>query len=125
MWALAAPPARAEPDLHAAADTVLAQLDAFRRDDYDAAYAFAAETIRQIFDRQSFERMVRTGYPEIAHARSSAVSRAALGPDGHAYLILKIQGDNGRRIEAIYELVRDDTRWKIASVVTRPDDLTI
>lgn len=107
-------------DLKAAAETVLAQLDAFRRDDYDAAYAFASESIHQIFDRAGFERMVRTGYPEIARSRSAAVEHAAIAPDGHAYLILKISGTNGGRIEAIYDMIWENGRWKITGVVSRP-----
>jgi hypothetical protein len=118
----AAPCARAQLDLKAAADTVLAQLDAFRRDDYDAAYAFASETIRQVFDRAAFERMVKTGYPEIARSRSAAVEQAAVASNGHAYLILKIRGTNGTHIEAIYDLVWETDRWKITGVVARPDD---
>ena len=119
---VAAGPARGQLDLKAAADTVLAQLDAFRRDDYDAAYTFASESIHQIFDRAGFERMVRTGYPEIARSRSAAIEHAAIAPDGHAYLILKISGANGGRIEAMYDMVWESGTWKITGVVSRPAD---
>jgi uncharacterized protein DUF4864 len=119
---VAAPAARAQLGLKGAADTVLGQLDAFRRDDYDAAYAFASEEIRRTFDRAAFERMVKTGYPEIARSRSAAVEHAAVAPNGHAYLVLKIRGANGTHIEAIYDLVWETDRWKISGVVTRPDD---
>ena len=114
--------ARGQVDLTAAADTVLAQLDAFRRDDYDAAYAFASDSIRQMFDRAGFERMVRTGYPEIARSRSAAVEHAAIAPNGHAYLIVRIHGANGGRIEAIYDMVWETGTWKITGVVSRPAD---
>jgi len=114
--------ARAQQDLKAAEATVLGQLDAFRRGDYDTAYTFASDTIRQIFDRESFERMVKIGYPEIARSTSATVNQATVAADGHAYLIMKIRGDNGGRIEAIYELIWEDNRWKIAGVVSRPDD---
>ena len=120
--ALGAGPARAQQDLKAAADAVLGQLDAFRRGDYDAAYTFASEGIRQIFNRESFEQMVKTGYPEIARSAAATVNQATIAPNGHAYLIMKIRGANGSRIEAIYELVWEDNRWKIAGVVSRPDD---
>jgi hypothetical protein len=113
--------AQAQPDLKAAADTVLAQLEAFRRDDYDTAYTFASEGIRRIFDRARFEQMVKTGYPEIARSQSAAVERAVLA-DGQAYLVLKILGANGNRIEAIYEMVWEDNRWRIGGVVSRQDN---
>lgn len=115
-------PARAQQDLKAAADTILGQLEAFRRGDYDAAYTFASESIRQLFDRESFERMVKTGYPEIARSAAATVNQATIAPSGRAYLIMKIRGANGGRIEAIYELIWEDGRWKIAGVVSRPDD---
>ena len=120
--ALGAGPARAQQDLKAAADTILGQLEAFRRGDYDAAYTFASESIRQIFDRESFERMVKTGYPEIARSAAATVNQATVAPNGHAYLIMKIRGANGSRIEAIYEMVWEEGRWKIAGVVSHPDD---
>jgi hypothetical protein len=115
-------PARGQLDLSAAVDTVLAQLEAFRRDDYDTAYTFASKTIRQMFDRRGFERMVKTGYPEIARSRSAIIESAAVTSDGRAYLILKIRGANGNRIEAIYEMVWESDRWKIGGVVSRPDN---
>src|SRR5262245_19993206 len=96
-------PARSQLDLKAAAETVLDQLEAFRRDDYDAAYAFASEEIHRTFDRTAFERMVRNGYPEIARSRSAAVEHATVAPNGHAYLIVKIRGASGRDVEAIYD----------------------
>jgi len=118
---LAVGPARGQVDLVAAADTVLAQLDAFRRDDYDTAYGFASEAIHRLFDRQRFERMVQGGYPEIARSRSARVARARAMGDGRAVLVVKIQGTSGHRIEAVYELVWEDGRWKIDGVVARPD----
>jgi len=119
---LGAGPARAQQDLKAAADTILGQLEAFRRGDYDAAYAFASASIHEIFDRERFERMVKTGYPEIARPAGAMVNQATIAQSGRAYLIMKIRGANGGRIEAIYEMVWEDDRWKIAGVVSRPDD---
>ena len=66
--------------------------------------------------------MVKTGYPEIARSVTATVNQATIAPGGRAYLIMKIRGANGGRIEAIYELVWEDSRWKIAGVASRPDD---
>ena len=52
-----------------------AQLAAFRRNDFDTADTFASSMIRAMFDRQDFERMVRTGYPEIARSAAAAGRR--------------------------------------------------
>jgi hypothetical protein len=97
------------------------QLDAFRRDDFDAAYAFASAEIRERFDRTRFEAMVRGGYPEIARSVFAAVAQGERGSNGHIYLVLKIRGANGVSIEAVYEMVSESGGWKINGVVTKPD----
>ncbi len=107
-------------DARSAAEPVVQQLEAFRRDDYDTAFTFASAEIQTRFDRQGFEVMVRRGYPEIARSTFAAVTRTDLAPDGAAYVTVKIRGDNGQSIEAIYELVWQDG-WKINGVATRPD----
>ena len=104
----------------AAAEPVVKQLEAFRRDDYDTAFTFASAEIQTQFDRQSFEVMVRRGYPEIARSSFAAVVKTELAPHGAAYVTVKIRGANGQSIEALYELVWQDG-WRINGVVTRPD----
>ena len=112
--------AQAERDPKTAAEPVVKQLEAFRRDDYDAAYAFASAEIRSQFDRRSFEVMVRRGYPEIASSTFALVTRTELSAEGVAYVTIKIRGSNGQAIEGLYELVWQDG-WKINGVATRPD----
>jgi hypothetical protein len=121
--ALAAGVAAAQPaaDLRAATQTVMGQLEAFRRDDFDTAYTFASAMIRGLFDRRAFEDMVRNGYPEIASSASALVSGSSALPNGGVLLDLRIRGADGNRVEAFYELVREDGGFKINGVVTRPD----
>ena len=101
------------------------QLEAFRAGDFDAAYAFASANIKQIFDRPSFETMVRNGYPEIARSISAVVMEGDVGPGGQVYLRLIVQGANGRSVDAVYELVREGTDWRINGVVARPTTPTV
>ncbi len=112
--------AQGEKDAKAAADPVVKQLEAFRRDDYDTAYAFASEEIRTQFDRRGFETMVRRGYPEIASSTFALVTKTELRSEGLAYVTIKIRGTNGQAIEGLYELVWQNG-WKINGVATRPD----
>jgi hypothetical protein len=107
-------------DVKAAAEPVVRQLEAFRRDDYDTAFTFASTEIQTQFNRQRFEEMVRRGYPEIARSIFAAVIKTELAPHGAAYVTVKIRGANGQSIEALYELVWQDG-WKINGVATRPD----
>lgn len=121
VLALVAPAARAQPDEKAAADPVLRQLDAFRRNDFDTAYTFASAEIQRLFDRPAFERMVKSGYPEIADSVRAHVASTRTAPDGHLYLLVKIRGANGQHVEALYDMVREAGVWKINGVVAKPD----
>ena len=108
-----------QTDAKAATEPVVFQLEAFRRDDYDTAFTFASAEIQTQFDRESFEVMVRRGYPEIARSTFAMFVKTELAPDGAAYVTVTIRGANGQSIEALYELVWQDG-WKINGVVTRP-----
>lgn len=119
-WAPAAP-GQVDADTEAAGRVVLQQLEAFRRDDYDAAFRFASAEIHELFDRARFEAMVRGGYPEIARSHSAVIDGSERGPGGRLYLFVRVRGVNGRGVEAVYEMVREDGNWRINGVVTRPD----
>jgi hypothetical protein len=109
------------PEVQAASEPILRQLEAFRRGDFAAAYTFASEEIRGRFDRAQFEAMVRGGYPEIARSVFAMVAEGERAPNGNVYLVLKIRGANGVSIEAVYEMVSEADGWKINGVVTKPD----
>jgi hypothetical protein len=113
--------AQADPDAEAAGRVVMQQLDAFRRDDFEAAFAFASAEIHDLFDRPRFEAMVRGGYPEIARSVSALIGRATRGPNGRLYLAVRVRGANGQSIEAVYEMLLENGQWRINGVVTQPD----
>ena len=106
--------------VRAATEPVMQQLEAFRRGDFDAAYGFASASIRELFDRGAFERMVRGGYPEIARSVSAAVAEAHVLSDTTVYIRMRIGGANGQAVEAVYEMVREERGWRINGVRTRP-----
>ena len=98
------------------------QLEAFRRDDFEAAFGFASAQIHQLFDRPRFEAMVRGRLPRdraLGLGRRSTASSAADG--GRLYLFVRVRGANGQVVEAVYEMVLETGRWRINGVVTRPD----
>ena len=121
LFAAGTPAAQQVADPKTAVDPVMQQLEALRRDDYAAAYTFAAQAIREMFDLPAFEQMVRSGYPEIARSSSAHVAESRVGPDGHVYLRVKIRGTNGNAIEAVYDMVWEGGRFRINGVVTKPD----
>src|SRR2546428_6018093 len=89
------------------------------------SYELASATIKEIFDRPTFETMVRRGYPEIARSVSAVVIEGDVGPDDHVYLRITIHGTNGRRVDAIYDLVREGSQWRINRVVARATTGTV
>jgi len=115
-WAQQVKPAPKE-----AMEPPIKQLEAFRRGDFDTAYAFASAEIKEQFDRETFELMVKGGYPEIARSASASIVGSVLAPNGLVYLTLKIRGSNGKSIEALYELVLQNGQWKINGVTAKPD----
>ncbi|HYB44030.1 MAG TPA: DUF4864 domain-containing protein [Candidatus Methylomirabilis sp.] len=120
--ALGAPAvAQTERETAAAAEPIMRQLEAFRADDYEAAYAFASSKIRRMFDRPAFEHMVKSGYPEIARSTFAVVAGSEAAPDGHMLIRIRIRGANGNSVEALYDMVREPAGWRINGVVTRPD----
>ena len=118
---LAGAGAQNDTDVEAAGRSVMQQLEAFRRDDFDAAFGFASAEIHELFDRPRFEAMVRGGYPEIASSAAAIIDGSQRGPGGRLYLMVRVRGTNGQRIEAVYEMVPENGQWRINGVVTRPD----
>ncbi|MEE9289622.1 MAG: DUF4864 domain-containing protein [Alphaproteobacteria bacterium] len=92
-----------------------AQIDAFRRDDAHAAFAFASPGIRRMFgDAETFMEMVRTGYRPVYRPRrlrfldiidfhGQPTQRVfVVGPDGVgvvAYYLMERQADGSWRID--------------------------
>jgi Domain of unknown function (DUF4864) len=113
--------AQRDPDAEDAGRIVMQQLEAFRRDDFDTAFTFASRMIHDLFDRARFEAMVRGGYPEIARSVRATIDGSKRGDAGELYLFVRVHGENGRSVEAVYEMVSEGGRWRINSVVTRPD----
>ena len=114
--------AQRDPDTDEAGRVVMQQLEAFRRGDFPAAFTFASRTIHELFvDAARFEAMVRGGYPEIARSVRASVDGSQRGDAGELYLFVHVYGENGRAVEAVYEMVKEGGAWRINGVVTRPD----
>jgi hypothetical protein len=113
--------AQRDPDVDEAGRIVMQQLEAFRRGDFPAAFTFASRTIHDLFDEARFEAMVRDGYPEIARSVRAIIDGSKRGDAGELFLFIHVYGENGRAVEAVYEMVKEAGAWRINGVVTRPD----
>ena len=93
---------------------ISAQIEAFRRDDGDAAFAFASPGIQQKFgDSAHFMEAVKQAYPQVYRPRSFRfLDRGA--EEGKVTQRVEIVGPDGRLVTAIYDMSRQpDGSWRI------------
>ena len=93
---------------------ITAQIEAFRRDDGDAAFAFASPGIQQKFgDSAHFMEAVKQAYPQVYRPRSFRfLDRGA--EEGKVTQRVEIVGPDGRLVTAIYDMSRQpDGSWRI------------
>ena len=104
-----------------AAELVMQQLAALRAHDFAAAYALASKELRRHFSRSEFEWMVKRAHPEIASSVYAFVVRTHEA-GGYVYVTVKVHGKNGKDIEALYEVVREGSAFKVNAVSSRRDE---
>ncbi len=98
----------------AIARVITAQIEAFRRDDGDAAFAFATPGIQQQFGNSAhFMDAVKQGYPQVYRPRSfKFLDRAS--EDGKVMQRVEIVGPDGGLVTAIYDMSHQpDGSWRI------------
>jgi len=104
-----------EPVKRELTQVIGAQLAAFRKGDFAGAYDFAAEPFKARISPADFERMMKAGYPLIAHSR--AVSFGMILDDGNrAVVTVGIRGESGRMVHYQYLLTHEPAGWRITGV---------
>lgn len=94
---------------------VRGQLDAFARQDFPAAYAFAAPEIQEQFSLADFEKMVKSTYPIIANS-TEAVFGLILDDGSNALVNVRIVGRNQGSVNYQYLLEKVGEQWRIGGV---------
>jgi hypothetical protein len=99
------------------------QLAAFRKDDYAAAFVFADKSFKEQLSLEQFERMVKSGFPAIAHSTSA---RCGLSFDDgdEAVVNVRVFSDGRDPLDYQYTLRRDGESWHITSVTLLKDHAT-
>ncbi len=121
------PSTLSSPEQAAIRQVIQAQLDAFQRDDAEAAYSHATPTIRAKFgDARNFLQMVKTGYTPVYRPQSVAFSKLVdteYGPDQ----ILRLIGPDGIAYTAHYMMQKQpDGTWMInGCYLTRAEDQNV
>lgn len=100
-----------------------AQLNAFRHEDYAGAYVFSDSEFRHQCPLERFERMVRLGYPAIAHSTSARCGLTFDNGD-EATVNVRIFSEGREPIDYQYTLRRDGESWRITSVTLLKDQTT-
>lgn len=94
------------------------QLNAFSREDYDAAYSFASRHIQEKFSRPEFEQMVKNEYRQIARSRRAVFDKIAFsGGQNQAMATVTITGVDRMTITANYRMVLENEEWKVDGVM--------
>ncbi len=102
---------------------ITTQLEAFRRDDYAGAYRFSHTAFQDQMTVQTFERMVRLGFPAIAHSTAAHFGLAFDNGDD-AVINVRIFSANAEPIDYRYVLRREGDTWRITSVTLLKDETT-
>ena len=109
-----------EADRRAIRGVIAAQIDAFRRDDAEAAFALAAPGIRAKFgDAATFLAMVRAAYRPVY--RPAEVNFRGLDLSGRTPVQeVLVVGSDGAAHLAFYPMRRADGAWRVAGGVLVP-----
>jgi len=95
---------------------VTGQIDAFLRDDFEAAFGFASPNIRRLFgNSENFGTMVRQGYPMVW--RPADVQFLELDDQGGRVLQnVMIRDRQGKYFVLEYEMIVAENGWQINGV---------
>ena len=104
----------ADGDRAAIQSMIAGQIDAFRHDDGNAAYAYASPAIQTLYPTvEGFMKMVQTGYPPVYRPQSFTFGPLVDTPRGPVQRVF-ITGPDGASYVAEYALQRQaDGTWKI------------
>ena len=114
-----------DSDKTAFQDIINRQIEAFRADDGNTAYGFAAPMIQRIFPNPDlFMNMVRNKYQPVYRPKSYTFGAAGFSASGRPIQRVMIVGPDGLTYEAIYTFEQQpDGTWEIngCAIVRAPD----
>lgn len=120
------PPALAPPQIwkkapensaQAARKAIVAQLEAFKKDDWKTAQKYQSAGLRANFgSTENFRRAIENGYPQFADYREVRFLDA-FASGQTLRLGIEITGMDGVQQKATYFMAREKDGWKVASVM--------
>lgn len=108
----------ATEDVAAIRNMIIGQIDAFRKDDAEKAFSFAAPKIREIFRTpEVFLHMVRKSYKSVYRPRTYEF-RTIQSIDGKVVQPLIVVGPSGITETALYIMeIQPDGSWRIGACI--------
>ena len=112
-----------EPDRSAIRDVIERQIEAFRRDDGEAAFGYASPAIQGMFGSpDTFMDMVRQGYRPVYRPRAVEF-REIVTLQGMPTQKVHVIGPDGRPVTALYPMSRQaDGSWRIEGCILQAPD---
>jgi hypothetical protein len=102
-------------------EVISGQIEAFKADDFEAAFAFASPGIRRQFgDAGTFGEMVRDGYPMVWRPADVRFSGLA-DRDGRKVQSVIVTDRAGALFVIDYEMIPHDGGWRIDGVRLRQE----
>lgn len=120
LFVMVAPVAQAQDDPLAAEwqAVITGQVEAFRSHDAPAAMSFAGARFQQTFATpEEFEQAIRSwGYSAIMDSRSHSFGPYQQVNEAIVLQAVKFTGPDSVLYEAIYQLNKEDSGWRVAGV---------
>ena len=123
LGAQAQPPSVSAADQEAIRSIIQSQVDAFQRDDGEAAFGLASPMIRQMFgNSEIFMDMVRQGYQPVYRPRVFDFAGITL-LNGQITQKVRVIGPDGRAVTAFYPMTQlPDGTWAIDGCYLQASD---
>ncbi len=105
-------------EVKAVVASITAQLDAFKRDDYQTATKYQSARLRRNFaSTNDFRAMIQNGYPQFAHYKSAKFSPVQADETGKlAKVSVNLIGSDGKAASADYQMILEDGLWRVSGV---------
>jgi hypothetical protein len=110
--------AAAAKERGAAIASVVAQLKAFKTDDYELAVKYQSSALKQNFPSvQEFRRVIQNSYPEFAHYKTANFGAARATKNGAIIeLPIILVGSNGATVRAVYSMILENGSYRVSGV---------
>lgn len=95
------------------------QIDAFTRNDYETAYSYASDEIKNMFaDKKIFKNMIISSYSILINPKNVIFEKPMLLDKNMVAQKVKIIGINNLEVYAVYTVTKNTQRqWRIAGCV--------